>query len=95
MQPGDVHEDYANYGSLKFYISDNFESADYLRKAAGGLPPVRKNIFLLKVIKGYSNKEIAEELSISVKTVEDHYSKAVRHLKSAPLMLLAIALAGF
>jgi RNA polymerase sigma factor (sigma-70 family) len=63
------------------YANREFESMDYLQAVAGNLPPVRRNIFMLKMLKGYSNKEIAEQLSISVKTVEDHYSKALRQCK--------------
>jgi RNA polymerase sigma factor (sigma-70 family) len=58
------------------------ESSNYIDVATRRLPPVRRNVFLLKMVKGYSNKEIADQLSISVKTVEDHYSKAIRHLRS-------------
>lgn len=34
------------------------------------LPPARKKIFVLSRFKGYSNKKIAEELSVSERTVE-------------------------
>ena len=60
-----------------------FESSDLLHAAAGDLPPVRRSIFLLKMVQGYSNKQIAENLSISIKTVEDHYTKALRQIKLA------------
>jgi len=59
-----------------------FESADYLKAIARDLPPVRKKVFLLKVRSGYSNKEIATELSIALKTVEDHMTKALKHIRS-------------
>lgn len=59
----------------------HFESSDYLNAMAEKLPPMRRNIFILKMVRGYSNKEIAEQLSVSVKTVEDHYTKAIRLLK--------------
>jgi RNA polymerase sigma factor (sigma-70 family) len=62
--------------------AERLESSDYLEMAARRLPPVRRNVFILKIVKGYSNKEIADQLSISVKTVEDHYSKAIRHIRS-------------
>lgn len=70
------------------YATTDFESTDYLYAAAEKLPPVRRNIFMLKLLKGYTNKEIAEQLSISVKTVEDHYSKAIRHIRSVSLLML-------
>jgi RNA polymerase sigma factor (sigma-70 family) len=71
------------------YADRDFESADYLQAVAGNLPAVRRHVFMLKIIKGYSNKEIAEQLSISVKTVEDHYSKALRQIRSISLSLPA------
>lgn len=78
-----VVEDLENSASSVMVHADgSFETTDYLEAATSQLPPVRKNIFLLKVLHGYSNKEVAEQLSISVKTVEDHYSKAIRQLRS-------------
>lgn len=65
----------------------DFESSDFLKVAVANLPPVRKIIFTLKIAKGYSNKEIADQLSISVKTVEDHYTKAIKHIRSAALAI--------
>ena len=49
--------------------------------AIEGLPPVRKRIIILKTFHGFSNKEIAQQLEISVKTVEDHVTKAFRHIR--------------
>jgi RNA polymerase sigma-70 factor (ECF subfamily) len=74
--------------------SKTFESLDYIVVAAAQLPPVRKNIFMLKTIHGYTNQDVAEQLSISIKTVEDHYTKALRQIRIAtlaaiPLFLLA------
>lgn len=77
------------------YSHSDFESHDYLQAAAGNLPPVRRNVFMLKIIKGYSNKEIAEQLSISVKTVEDHYSKALRKIRSVSLSMQVPVIALF
>ena len=64
------------------HADGSFETTNYIEAATSSLPKVRKHIFLLKVVHGYSNKEVAEALSISVKTVEDHYSKALRQLRS-------------
>lgn len=71
---------------------DQFETADYLDAAADTLSPVRKTVFLLKTINGFSNKEVAEELSISVKTVEDHYSKAIRQIRALNFISIACVL---
>ena len=45
------------------------------------LPEQRKRIYTLSAEKGYTNKAIAEELQISIKTVEDHITKARRYLQ--------------
>jgi len=46
------------------------------------LPPTRKEVFLLNRFEGFSNKQIAEKLDISPRTVEKHMSLALRQLKS-------------
>ncbi len=45
------------------------------------LPEQRRRIFLLSKEAGRSNKDIADELKISIKTVEDHMTKARKFLK--------------
>ena len=57
------------------------DRADEVNAAIETLPPVRRRIMLLKATHGFSNKEIAEQLKISVKTVEDHVTKAFRHIR--------------
>jgi RNA polymerase sigma factor (sigma-70 family) len=44
------------------------------------LPPTRKQVFVLNRVHGYSYKEIAEQLSISPRTVEKHISLAIKQL---------------
>ena len=66
------------------------EKSDYLSVVVSKLPPVRKKVILLKTMHGFSNKEIARELSISVKTVESHVTKAIRHIKSLSLFLFTL-----
>jgi RNA polymerase sigma-70 factor (ECF subfamily) len=57
------------------------ERASEMNAAIQGLPSTRKRIIILKAFHGYSNKEIAQQLHISVKTVEDHVTKAFRHIR--------------
>jgi len=57
------------------------EASDHLLSLTRSLPPVRKRVFLLSRVQGHSYKEIAELLSISLKTVEDHMTKALRHIR--------------
>jgi RNA polymerase sigma-70 factor (family 1) len=69
-----------------------FEDSDYLQNLTNSLPPVRKKIFILSKIHGHSYKEIAEQLSISIKTVEDHMMKALRHIRSIASHLFVLLL---
>lgn len=55
--------------------------SDEVNKLIDQLPPQRKKIFLLSKEKGLANKTIASDLGISVKTVEDHLSKAKKFLQ--------------
>lgn len=57
------------------------ERASEVNAAIQTLPPVRKRVIILKTFHGFSNKEIAKQLHISVKTVEDHVTKAFRHIR--------------
>jgi RNA polymerase sigma-70 factor (ECF subfamily) len=52
------------------------------------MAPVRKTIFKLSRIDGRSHKEIAEQLSISPKTVENHIGRAIRQLRDTLATLL-------
>ena len=45
------------------------------------LPPKCKEVFLLSRVEGLSQKEIAEKLDISKKTIENHMTKALRTLR--------------
>ncbi|MFZ4262192.1 RNA polymerase sigma factor [Sphingobacterium sp. HJSM2_6] len=54
---------------------------DHLNNAMQSLPPMRKKVFKLAYIQGYSHKEIAEQLDISVKTVDAHIYKALIQLR--------------
>jgi RNA polymerase sigma-70 factor (ECF subfamily) len=64
------------------------ERASEVNAAIQTLPPVRKRVIILKTFHGFSNKEIAQQLHISVKTVEDHVTKAFRHIRQVIALLL-------
>ncbi len=55
--------------------------SEKIKELVDQLPPQRKKIYILSKEEGYSNKAVAEELGISVKTVEDHLSKATKFLR--------------
>lgn len=59
----------------------NRHLSEDIQAAISALPPARKRIFVLSRLEGYSHKEIAEMMSISVRTVEDHMGKALKLLR--------------
>ena len=63
-------------------VSLQMEASNYFRLAMDRLPPIRKKVFILKMLHGFSNQEIAGKLSVSVKTVEDHLWKAMRFIRA-------------
>jgi RNA polymerase sigma-70 factor (ECF subfamily) len=63
--------------SLKY---SNIEITDTLKTAINQLPEKRKVVFSMAYIDGYSNKEIAEKLGISIKTVNAHIVQALKLL---------------
>ena len=59
----------------------NFEDKDFrehLRTTIGKLPPQKQKICRLKIEKGLSNQEIADEMHITVPTVKSHYTQAIK-----------------
>jgi RNA polymerase sigma factor (sigma-70 family) len=72
-----------------------FEASDYWATVVARLTPVRKKVILMKTKNGFSNKEIASKLSISVKTVESHITKAVHQIRSLSGFLLLLILLVF
>ena len=63
-----------------------------IRSSLSLLPPVRRKIIEQR-LEGFSNPEIASNLSISQKTVENHLNKAFHQLKKLleiPLFLVLL-----
>lgn len=74
------------YEGLNKLINNNDDSylkeqLSLLEKAIESLPPQCKKVLLLGKVEGYKYKEIAEELKISIRTVENHMSNAFRLLR--------------
>jgi len=68
------------------YEDNQIADRDTIRlifKKLENLPVMRKKVFTLSRIQGLSYKQIAEQLSISPKTVENHISKAIKQLRNA------------
>lgn len=61
-----------------------FEEIDrIIEKTLEELPPQCKKVFILSRFEERKNKEIAEELNISVKVVEKHISKGLKKFKTS------------
>src|SRR5690606_3291895 len=53
-----------------------------IKEGVERLPPQQKNAFILKRYEGKKNKEVAEIMGLSVKTVEMHMAKAMLSLRN-------------
>jgi RNA polymerase sigma-70 factor (ECF subfamily) len=64
-----------------------------IRQSIDELPPERRKVFVMSRYEGLKYKEIAEQLNISIKTVENQMSKALIFMREnlvdyLPLILL-------
>lgn len=71
------------------------ETQSQLHSLMDTLPPVRKKVFQLNRLDNLSYKEIAQRLSLSPKTVENHIYLALKTLKKAYTQFLLINLFFF
>jgi RNA polymerase sigma-70 factor (ECF subfamily) len=65
------------------------ETLDMVHRAMEHLSPERKKIIQYR-INGFSNREIAAHLSISLKTVENQVNRAIKQLKESIALLLML-----
>jgi RNA polymerase sigma-70 factor (ECF subfamily) len=65
-----------------------------VRESISQLPPMRKKIMAFR-LEGLSNQEIADTLSISRKTVENHLNRAVREIREMHPFLVLVAIKWF
>ena len=72
------HSYHANLVEESFKFN---ELENTIRQVIEELPVKRKEIFLLSRNEGLSNKEIAQKLNISLRTVETHIYLALKHIK--------------
>ena len=76
-------------------VVDSVEARELLlqvRQVIHNMPPVRRKVFELSRYEFKSYKEIARQLSLSVKTVENHISLAISQLRNFLLLLLLLHL---
>ncbi|UGU16354.1 RNA polymerase sigma-70 factor [Sinomicrobium kalidii] len=62
-----------------FLLEEELEKR--IEEAVALLPKTCKKVFLKTKVDGLNYKETAEELRISVKTVESHMTKALKHMR--------------
>lgn len=74
-------ENEARYESNPEHVYRESELKVRLETAISDLPEKQRTVFLLSRIDQLKNKEIAESLDISIKTVEKHLAHALRALK--------------
>ena len=71
--------------SSRFYTELDVEYHEIKSKAEDAIktmPPKRQEIFRLSREAGLKNKEIAEKLEISIKTVENQMGQALKYLRA-------------
>ncbi|HEY9260605.1 sigma-70 family RNA polymerase sigma factor, partial [Chitinophaga sp.] len=61
-----------------------------LEQALSQMPAMRKEVFVKHRLQGYSYKEVAEQLSISIKSVDNHLAKAIKQLKKIFFFLVLL-----
>lgn len=67
--------------SLENYQSMAFDTKNRIQKILSSMPILRKKVFEMHKMEGYSYKEIAQILSISEKSVDNHLSKSIKQLR--------------
>ena len=70
--------------SQNTYVDEEYQAGELdekIKTAIGQLSDGRKEIFILSRYEGLKYKEIAEKLKISIKTVENQMSSAIKHLR--------------
>lgn len=61
-----------------------------LAHALEEMPPMRRKVFEMSRFKGMSHQQIAQELSLSSRTVESHIFQAIKQIKHYFGLLLAL-----
>ena len=70
-----------SYSNITEETLDLHESQELLKEAIEQLPPQQKKVFILSRQQGLSHQQIADELKLSPKTVNNHLTEALRFIK--------------
>ena len=92
-----INKELKNLEFEYYNSSDNqehslFELEVKIDTSIESLPPQCRNVFEMSRLKGLKNREIADELNISIKVVEKHISKALIILRENLVEYLSIIL---
>lgn len=93
-----VRSEYENnlqYNDIKLSIEEEIDTRDLellILLVVENMPPQRKKIFKLSREQYLKNKEIADLLNISEKTVKNHLTLALKELRESILIILPIFL---
>ncbi len=68
----------------------DFETQQKLQQALSSMPVLRRKIFILNRLQGYSYTEIAHLLSIPAKTVDNNISRALKALRKMFISVLIL-----
>jgi RNA polymerase sigma-70 factor (family 1) len=89
----------ASSGFRPDYITQYEETFHRVKQVVELLPPQCRKVFLMSRFEGKKYKEIAEEMGLSVKTVDTHLVKALKLVRNGlqdyVLMLGGVAVAAF
>ena len=80
------HQELAAHRIPKFYEEDGMaynEVLNVIKFELEKIPPRCRQIFELNRFQGMKNREIAEALNISIRTVETQISQALKHLRAS------------
>ena len=100
-----IRKEHAKAQSIKAYknpqavndAGEKLEANELRRKIAGlmhEMPLVQKKVFEMSRFEGMSYRDIADTLSISVKTVETHISRALKYLRQHLTLLVLLILSN-
>lgn len=79
-----IHADVHTENAVEEMVAQqsNLEVQAIVQRAIEKLPPQRKRIFTYCKLEGHSYEEAAREFGVSLNTVKDHMTRAMRFLKT-------------
>jgi RNA polymerase sigma-70 factor (ECF subfamily) len=86
--------------TVSYIEAEQTELENHILQIIEKLPPERKRIFILSRNEGLKYREIAEQLNISIKTVENQMGKALAFMREAlqeylSILILLLTISAF